>query len=156
MQPPKLIIYSALWKQLIKELKTRGKGKRETGAFLLGPKYGNTITEFICYNDLDPHAFDSGIIIFDGDGFIPLWKRCAEQELRVLADVHTHPGLWTGQSSSDREHPMIAQAGHIALIVPCFAQKRRQRLKGVGIYEFLGEGKWKAWEKQSNKISIVK
>lgn len=156
MNVNRLMISNLLWKQLIKELRTRGKGKRETGAFLLGPRDGNVITEFICYDDLDSHAFDTGIIVFDGDGFIPLWKRCTEHGLKVLADVHTHPGSWIRQSSSDRRHPMIVQAGHIALIVPRFAQNRWQRLKGVGVYEFLGEGKWKVWEKQSEKIIILR
>jgi hypothetical protein len=146
MQTAKLKMPLTLWKNLINELKKRGKGKRETGAFLLGPKEDNTISEFICYDDLDPHAFDSGIIVFDGDGFIPLWKHCTEKGLKVLADVHTHPSRWTEQSGSDKKHPMIAQAGHIALIVPCYANRWRQRLGGVGAYEFLGNKEWKTWD----------
>src|SRR6187401_756977 len=107
MQTPKLTMKLPVWKNLIKELKCRGYGKSETGAFLLGNE--REITAFICYNDLDPHAFDSGIIIFNGDGYIPLWKHCLLYNLKVLADVHTHPSEWTGQSSSDMKHPMIAQ-----------------------------------------------
>lgn len=145
MQTVKLSIPLPLWKKLIRELKKRGKGKRETGAFLLGPKESNAITEFICYDDLDPHAFDSGIIVFNGDGFIPLWKHCNKNGLKVLADVHTHPSRWTEQSGSDKKHPMIAQAGHIALIVPNYATGWRQRLNGVGVHEFLGNRQWKTW-----------
>src|SRR5690349_4485121 len=113
MQKPKLIIRLSVWKTLIKQLKYRGNnGKRETGAFLLGNRNTSEIISFICYNDLDPHAFDSGIIIFNGDGYIPLWEYCIKYHLKVLADVHTHPGEWTGQSDSDMRHPMIAQKGH--------------------------------------------
>ena len=34
--------------------------------------------------------------------------------MTVVADVHVHPG-GSGQSLSDREHPMIAVAGHVAV-----------------------------------------
>src|ERR1700722_15234282 len=114
MSNPKIRIHRAVWKELIGELYARGEGVRETGAFLLGDKSGNTISHFICYNDLDPHVSESGIIIFNGNGFIPLWEYCSAHKMKVLADVHTHPDEWTGQSTSDRKHPMIAQAGHIA------------------------------------------
>lgn len=155
MQNPKLKIKLTLWKRLIKELKKRGKGKRETGAFLLGETEGRTITSFICYDDLDPLAFDSGIIIFNGDGYIPLWEHCSGNRVKVLADVHTHPGDWTGQSGSDKSHPMIAQLGHIALIVPCFAMKRNQLLNGVGIHEFLGDRAWKSWFEVDGIIELI-
>jgi len=156
MQKAKRKIKLALWKKLIRELKKRGEGRRETGAFLLGSPTGNIITDFICYNDLDSKAFDSGIIIFNGDGYIPLWQYCAEKKLKVLADVHTHPGGWTGQSASDQKHPMVAQKGHIALIVPHFATKRNQLLKNVGVHEFLGNKKWIAWNEEDGIIEILK
>jgi hypothetical protein len=141
----------------MKELKKRGKGKKESGAFLLGPQSGDReITEFICYNDLDLTAFESGIIIFNGDGYIPLWKKCIKEGLKVWADVHTHPTDWTGQSASDMANPMVAQKGHIALIVPDFARRRRQLLDGVGIHEFLGERKWKAWDGSAGVINLIK
>ena len=147
-------ISKPLWKKLIKELKTRGRGIRESGAFLLGNASKKEITEFVCYDDLDPHALDSGIIVFEGNGYIPLWKICREKGLQVLADVHTHPGSWTGQSGADKKHPMIAQAGHIALIVPNLATKRGQLLRNVGIYEYLGDKQWNAWEISSGKLKI--
>ena len=150
-----LVINKILWKKLIKELKARGKGVRESGAFLLGNSLENRVTEFICYDDLDHHALDSGIIVFEGDGYIPLWKICKEKGIQVLADAHTHPGCWTGQSSADKKHPMIAQAGHIALIVPNLATKKGQLLKGVGIHEYLGDKQWKSWETNSGKIKII-
>lgn len=155
MPDNKLTVDSTVWRELMNQLKVRGNGERETGAFLLGNKTRRTITSFVCYDDLDPQAFASGIIIFNGDGYIPLWQLCADKGLRVLADVHTHPGNWTGQSASDRRHPMIVQKGHIALIVPNYALGKKQLLHRVGIYEFLGEGKWKTWEDHSKLFTIV-
>jgi hypothetical protein len=154
MKTPKLQIHFTVWKQLMQELKKRGGGERESGAFLLGYKQDKLVTSFICYDDLDPHAFDSGIIVFNGDGFIPLWKHCHANNLKVLADVHTHPDEWTGQSSSDRRHPMIAQAGHIALIIPNLALNSEESLCGVGIHEFLGDRHWKSWKEEDGIVTL--
>ena len=80
------------------------------------------IVDFILYDDLDPHALDTGIVRFDGRYFGALWDICKRRGLSVVADVHVHPG-GSGQSASDREHPMISRAGHIALILPDFARR---------------------------------
>jgi hypothetical protein len=60
-----LTIPTKIWEEMIIELKLRGGGKRESGAFLLGPVGGKAITEYICYDDLDPHSLDTGIIEFE-------------------------------------------------------------------------------------------
>lgn len=155
MQDHKLFFTKANWKKLVRELKKRGHGERESGAFLLGNPSDRTITDFICYNDLDPHCLDSGIIVFNGNGYIPLWNHCLEQGLKVLADVHTHPGGWTGQSAVDQQHPMIAQAGHLALIIPNFACNKNQLLQGVGVHEFLGSRTWKACTEQDAIVKLI-
>jgi proteasome lid subunit RPN8/RPN11 len=69
-----------------------------------------------------------------------VWKECRARDLQVVADVHTHPGgYW--QSTIDRQNPMIPERGHIAIIVPNYADDRY--LPGeIGIYEFLGKGEW--------------
>lgn len=156
MKDPKLCLPRPLWTSLIEELRRRGEGQHESGAFLLGAKGTNTITQFICYDDLDPDVYNTGIIVLNGDAFVPLWKHCSEHRLKVLGDVHTHPDSWTCQSSSDQRHPMIAQAGHMALIVPHYATRSRQLLKGVGMHEFLGDGKWKHWPHRSRAVRFIK
>jgi proteasome lid subunit RPN8/RPN11 len=140
-----LEIEQQLWRELIAQLKQRGRGDRESGAFLLGPAGSDMVTRFICYDDLDPYALQGGVINFNGNGFVPLWKTCSEELLKVQADVHTHPGEWTGQSGVDQANPMILQAGHIALIVPAYAQLEQQLLEGVGAYEYLGSKRWKTF-----------
>src|SRR6185369_7768267 len=106
-----LFIPKKIWKELILELRKRGKGKRESGAFLIGTN--NNITSFICYDDLDPYALNKGMITFHSEGFIPLFTYCEKNKTKVLADVHTHPGTWTNQSELDRTHPMFAVTGHL-------------------------------------------
>jgi hypothetical protein len=133
-----------LWGRLVRELRKRGRGERESGAFLLGRPGSGKITKFICYDDLDERALESGIITFHGPGFVELWNRCEREKLRVMADAHTHPSSWVDQSNSDRTHPMVAQKGHISLILPNYGFGVKWTLKGVGIHEYLCDHRWKS------------
>jgi hypothetical protein len=58
----------------------------------------------------------------------------------VVADVHTHPGV-ARQSGTDKKNPMIATAGHIAFIIPDFAQGPSP-VASLGMYEYLGAHEW--------------
>jgi hypothetical protein len=133
-----------LWRRLTKGLRERGENEtRESGAFLLGsqiPGKAAWIVDFILYDDLDPHSLDTGIIRFDGKHFGKLWSICRARGLTVVADVHVHPG-GSAQSASDRAHPMVTQAGHLALILPDFARPPVPR-EDIGIYRYLGNQAW--------------
>ncbi len=131
-----------LWRNGLRELHRRGGGCRESGAFLLGQQIGvqRVIRQFVFYDDLDPHALDSGIVVFDGAGYGPLWRLCRERQLRVVADVHTHADI-ARQSRDDRNNPMVATAGHIAIIVPNFAQ-HLNCYASLGVYEYAGAHQW--------------
>lgn len=141
------------WLRLVWQLRSRGGGRRESGAFLLGPLTGGSVSSFVCYDDLDPRSLDTGIIRFDGRGYVPLWKRCGELNLKVVADVHTHPNSWTDQSRADRTHPMVAQAGHLALILPHYSQCSWFCPKGVGFFRYLGDGDWETLPIERLKIT---
>ena len=93
-------------------------GDSEAGAFLLGSRHGGerSVAKAVYFDDLDPDCL-VGSIHFRAAGYSKLWDLCDAEELRVLADVHTHPGTRVAQSSIDRENPMIARIGHLALIV---------------------------------------
>ena len=99
---------------------------------------------FVCYDDLDLNACQSGAITFHGDGYAALWEHCREKDLQVIGDMHTHPGGHVGQSEIDQRHPMIPLVGHTAIIVPNFARTPWWSLKPVGMYEYLGNfnGGW--------------
>jgi hypothetical protein len=134
-----------LWRRLQAKLRERGRNcSRESGAFLLGHRHDRTahIVDFVLYDDLDPHALDSGIVRFDGRYFSELWAICKARGLTVVADVHVHPG-GSGQSDSDQDNPMISRAGHVALIIPRFGTGS-QPLRGVGVYRYLGAKRWAA------------
>jgi hypothetical protein len=132
-----------LWRHLKARLRERGRHRsRESGAFLLGRREGGSahIVDFVLYDDLDPHALDTGIVRFNGRYFSDLWAICKARNLTVVADVHVHPG-GSGQSTSDRDHPMVSRAGHIALILPHFAAGEQPR-RDIGVYRYLGSKQW--------------
>lgn len=141
----RLCCSSRLWRDGLAELCRRTEGRHESGAFLLGKGKGDQreISRFIYYDDLDSQSLESGIVIFDGAGYGPLWQLCRETGLTVVADVHTHAGCAI-QSSSDRDNPMIALPGHIALIVPRLAERAFGATE-LGIYEYQGEHRWRDW-----------
>jgi hypothetical protein len=142
-----------LWRRVILDLRRRGGGRRESGAFLLGADGGRRVvtTSYICYDDLDPHAYQGGGIAFHAVGCAALWAHCRERRVEILADVHTHPGSGIGQSDIDQRNPMIPVAGHTAIIVPRFGHAPWWTLKGVGIYEYLGNFAWHSHTRESTQ-----
>jgi len=138
---------STLWKSLLEELGARGEdGARESGAFLLGVvtrRQMRRIHAAIYYDDLDPNSLTGGIS-FAGSAYARLWDRCEALGFNVVADVHTHPNRWVGQSDVDRRNPMIAQRGHLALIVPYFAT-RPVLTRELGVHQYNGDGQWSSW-----------
>jgi hypothetical protein len=94
----------------------------------------------VYYDDIDPDALSTGIVRLKGSATSEVWRVCRETGLQVVADVHTHPGR-SGQSKSDKEHPMISMKGHVALILPQFAQSPFNFSK-VGVYGYCGAKNW--------------
>lgn len=93
-----------LWRQLVADLRRRSAGRRESGAFLLGDIGDDvrTITDYVMYDTIDPHALDSGYVHVDGRHLGQLWDICRKRKTSVVADIHTHPGGY-GQSAIDRK-----------------------------------------------------
>ncbi|MGE3637364.1 MAG: hypothetical protein AB7G28_02315 [Pirellulales bacterium] len=133
---------TSLWRTIVAELRKRGHGQHESGAFLLGTEAGKrmNITDVVFYDDLDPDAYASGICVLHGDAFAKLWQLCRERRKTIVADIHTHPGT-AFQSPSDIANPMVAQPGHIAIIVPYFAASP-VHAEHLGIYEYRGRHQW--------------
>lgn len=134
-----------LWVKIVLELRRRGHGVRESGAFLLGREdsYPARVTSYVCYDDVDPEAYQKGAIAFHANGCAALWAHCRQSGLQLLIDVHTHPGSDVRQSDIDERHPLMPIVGHTAMIVPNFARTSWRSLKAIGVYEYLGGFKWR-------------
>lgn len=139
--PPDLVCPTAVWQHGVAELRRRTYGRREAGAFLLGQiDKRRVIEEFIFYDDIDPQALASGIVDIDGRKLGALWDHCRETGRRVVADVHVHPSGHR-QSASDRANPIIAEIGHIAIILPDYASGATEP-GGIGVHHYIGNRKW--------------
>ena len=139
---PELICPERVWRSGVAELRRRAGGYRESGAFLLGGRdRGRRIEEFVYYDDIDPNALATGIVVIDGRKLGKLWAHCRDTGRSVIADIHVHPGGFS-QSGSDQANPIIAEVGHLALILPDCAA-RRTRPGAIGVYEYLGARSWK-------------
>jgi len=145
-----------LWRRVVIQLRLRGMGESESGAFLLGPQGdpSDHVTAFICYDDLDPNAYQGGAIAFQAAGYAALWEHCRKNKLRVVADVHTHPGRDVGQSPIDKRNPMIPVHGHTAIVVPNFGNTPWWSLEVAGIHEYLGNFEWRSHALSRRKCRV--
>jgi hypothetical protein len=133
------------WSRLVAELGHRGRGRRESGAFLLAKRRTDRrqVTKVVYLDDLDPNCMNGGIH-FDGRAYSPLWDICDREGLVVVGDAHTHPGAWVEQSPIDEANPMVARVGHVALILPHFAN-RPVRTLDIGVHQYQGDAGWWSW-----------
>jgi hypothetical protein len=142
--PPRLRCDRALWRSGVSQLALRTLGgRRESGAYLLGtplPDRSRRILEFVFYDDIDPRALETGEVTIRQTALPRLWAHCRARGYGVVADIHVHPGSCR-QSPSDQANPVMPRAGHLAMILPDFAQGATEP-GGIGLYEFLGEGRW--------------
>jgi proteasome lid subunit RPN8/RPN11 len=132
------------WEPMIAELGRRGRGSRESGAFLLADRVGHrrTVTQVVYLDDLDPACLTGGIEL-DGRAYSKLWDICDAEQRTVIGDAHTHPGRCVRQSDIDAQNPMVAQKGHVALIIPDFAG-RAVHPREVGVHQYDGHS-WQTW-----------
>jgi hypothetical protein len=70
-----------LWRGIVAKLERRGEGRHEAGAFLLGVDDAGQkeVREAVFYDDLDHHAYDTGVCVLHGDAFARLWSLCREK-----------------------------------------------------------------------------
>lgn len=132
------------WNSLTAELDRRGGRIKEAGAFLLADRAGDrrTVTRVVYLDDLDPTCLTGGISL-NGLAISKLWDLCDDEHRVVAGDVHTHPGRSVRQSGLDRANPMVAQRGHVAVIVPNYAAGRI-RTSATGVHRYDGES-WESW-----------
>lgn len=140
--PRPLRFRRGVWQALISDLRARGEGVHETGAFLLANADDDLrqVSRWISYEDLEPGSCQEDLVRLSSQAFSRLWAICQSERLIVLADIHTHP-LGAGQSRSDRANPMVSMPGHVAIIVPRFALGPVST-RDVTFNVYMGGGEW--------------
>jgi hypothetical protein len=70
------------------------------------------------------------------------WQKPAREPPKTKAQLReTEAVRNTAQPESDSANPVMPRAGHIAFILPNFA-RGRPHPGMIGMYEFLGGGRW--------------
>jgi proteasome lid subunit RPN8/RPN11 len=155
MPHPLLELPYTLFQALIVDLAMSGRGVKESGAFLLGKQEGSRryVTSYLMYDKVAPESSRShAYVAFTAEEMAGAWAHCYATGLQVVADVHTHP-FGPAQSISDRAHPIVSVAGHVALIVPNFAQGSPQT-RDLGVHLFGGAGRWQSMFDEKAKAAI--
>jgi len=145
MSLPLLEIPGDLYEGLISDLAKSGRGVKESGAFLLGSIDADRrcVTSYLMYDKVAPQSSrQHAYVAFTAEEMARAWEHCYAVGLQVVADVHTHP-FGPAQSASDRAHPIVSVAGHVALIVPNFAERSSEPWD-LGVHVFGGCGKWRS------------
>ena len=155
--PKPLEFAPGVWSSLMKDLRQRGGGRRESGAFLLAEaeRDDHVVRAWLPYDVLAPESLAYAYVRLEPDAFSRLWAWCAQNGMEVVADVHTHPS-GPRQSPSDRAHPMVSLRGHVALIVPWFAQRSVQPFD-CSFNVYLGDQRWLSYVRKDaeNFIAIA-
>lgn len=140
--PEPLLLKAAFWGWLVASLRARSLGIRDSGAFLLGRRDGDSrhARRALFFDDLAPDSYGPDGIRLSARNFATLWAVCREERLSVVADIHVHCGP-PRQSAADRTNPMIAQPGHVAIILP-FLARRTIEPELVGLFRYRGGHDW--------------
>lgn len=154
--PSELRMPRRLWDGLVAQLHARTGGEtHESGAFLLGQitEHGRRVTDVLYFDDLHPEVHARGVVDLPAAAFRRLWAIVRERGVQVVGDVHVHP-YSARQSRIDRQNPLIATRGHIAIILPNFARPRIRRWS-VGVYVYEGDHQWQALGGCGNRYLVL-
>jgi len=156
MSHPKLEISRAIYDALIANLVKSGRGIKEAGAFLLGhhDEQMRRVSSYLMYDIVATESYRKhAYVAFTAEEMAIAWEHCYATGLQVIADVHTHP-MGSEQSVTDRAHPIVSVAGHVALIVPYFAMRKPEPID-LGVHIFEGAGRWRSLFRQTAHDSII-
>ena len=78
----------------------------------------------------------------DGDWLTRLWERIATDDTRVVAQVHTHPGV-AFHSRTDDAFPALSTPGFMSIVIPRYATEDLD-LGSWFVAELQGDGNWES------------
>ncbi len=83
-----------------------------------------------------------------------LFEALDQRDLVPLAQVHSHP-RGAGISATDRERPLVAQAGFLSIIVPDFAFVPLDDVARWGVYEYRDKREWRTLPTSEKRDRLV-
>lgn len=86
-------------------------------------------------------SLDRGLVRVGADTTAEMGRWLREQGLRGLVQVHSHPGMWTGHSKTDDEHPIISAEGFVSVVWPNYGELPALSVHDLGVHRLLS-GRW--------------
>lgn len=124
--PSSLMIPKKLWTTTLRLLRERSAGFRESGALFLGkisPLGERMATRAIAYHDLDDDRASEGFLEISEAAKHQLYGLLEDENLRLVAMVHTHPSQWVGLSTIDQANKISSKVGFWSIVLPNFGQQ---------------------------------
>jgi hypothetical protein len=84
---------------------------------------------------------DDGVaVIVDGDAMFEMNVMLNERGLRLVAQVHSHPGA-AYHSDTDDRYSVVTARGGLSIVVPDFAEGHFS-LESCAVYQLVAGGRW--------------
>lgn len=145
-----------VWDETWFGLRRRSRGRRESAAIWAGRRTAGVehVEAVYFLDDYRGGVQQRGYHRVSVEALDQFFKVLQRDHRVIVADLHTHPGLWVGLSALDEENPIEFRVGFPAIVVPSFARPAPSlSLAGVHLYE--GKGKWMALTDQEKEELFV-
>lgn len=131
---PRLVIAEAVLAETERLLRTFGHGQHE-GVVYWGGLEGSGVSAAVCA--FAPSATTNyGSFRTDAEANGRLIEDLGRRSLRLVAQVHSHPGAWVDHSDGDDLGALVRFAGFWSLVVPSFAVAGMRPLTRCGVHVF--------------------
>ena len=136
-----LRIAEDIWTRSMEELAAWGRRRWEGLVLLAGfPGLDGTAYATTCLIPRRGHW--GGGVRLQAEELASLTKSLVENDLHLLAQIHSHPGDF-GHSAGDERFAACYRIGFFSFVVPDFAEKTNLRPEDCYVYEYEGEWRWR-------------
>ena len=138
----RVVIPSTIAARSQEVLRTAGRAGLEGMVLWAGPHAAPEfqVTELIVPQQRGLKTSDGVCVIVDGDELHRLNVHLHESSLRLIAQIHSHPGR-AYHSDTDDRYAVATTVGCFSLVVPDFA-KRAFNLAECAVYRLSNSGEW--------------
>lgn len=129
---PRLIVPSAVVTE--SERLLRRWRKCETVIYWVGEAHLDVATVTSVIRPRQQNTFGSFLVTREANADVVIWL-CA-RKLKLIAQLHTHPGNYVGHSDGDNLGASLAFQGFYSLVIPNYGRSGILPLKQCGVHVF--------------------
>jgi hypothetical protein len=153
MMAARLVVGQAVLDAISAWFRQAAEAEIEDMAVLLGhvSSTGDFVVTSALRPDLERHAgfYEQR----PGDGWDALYARAEHLGLRLLAQVHIHPGAWTGHSPRDDLGAVSDKVGFLSLVLPHFGRAGFTLTGSFSVHERTRQG-WRPWSDEERRTRL--